>query len=55
MLRQYLRRDGAIRHCSLTISREFDAEGRLIRTLTLLQDVSGERVAEASKARHLRA
>lgn len=50
--RAYLRRDGGVRQCALTISPEHDASGRVVRILALAQDVTEQLLAEASKARH---
>lgn len=51
--RDYVRRDGSVRHCSLIVSRELDAEGRVSRILTMMQDVTEQRAAQARKARYL--
>lgn len=51
--RDYLRRDGSVRHCALIVSRELDAQGRVSRILTMMQDVTDQRVAEVRKARYL--
>jgi PAS domain S-box-containing protein len=53
VMREYRRRDGAIRHCSMTVSCEVEGDGQLVRVLTLMQDVTEQRVAEASEARFL--
>ena len=54
VLRTHLLRDGSSRQCQWTVVPERDAEGRLVRTLALVQDVTEQRVAETSKAGYAR-
>ena len=54
VLRTHLLRGGSSRQCQWTVVPERDAEGRLVRTLALVQDVTEQRVAETSKAGYAR-
>ena len=50
VLRSHSLSDGSSRQCQWTVVPEFDAAGCLVRTLALVQDVTEQRAAEASKA-----
>ena len=54
VLRNHRLRDGSLRQCHWTVAPERDAEGRLVRTLALVQDVTEQRAAETSKAGYTR-
>ena len=54
VLRTHLLRDGSSRQCQWTVVPERDAEGHLVRTLALVQDVTVQRAAEASQAGYAR-
>ena len=50
VLRSHPLSDGSHRQCLWTVVPERDAKGHLVRTLALVQDVTEQRAAEASKA-----
>ena len=54
VLRSHPLRDGSHRQCLWTVVPECDAAGHLVRTLALVQDVTEQRAADASKAGYAR-
>ena len=50
--REALRRDGSTRQCRWTVSPERDAQGRLVRALALVQDMTEQARADATKAQY---
>ena len=50
--REALRRDGSARQCRWTVSPERDAQGRLVRALALVQDMTEQARADATKAQY---
>ena len=52
VMREALRRDGSARQCRWTVSPERDAQGRLVRALALVQDMTEQARADATKAQY---
>ena len=48
---EHQRRDGTVFQCEWVVAPEQDADGQLVRTLALVNDVTEQRAAEATKAR----